>query len=201
MTEKERMLSGALYRANDPELVSDNARCKSLLIRYNQTTRAQLRHREDILHALLGRAGDDLYIEPPFHCDYGIHIYTGDRVYVNYDLIVLDVCDVVIGDDVLIGPRVSLLAATHPIDPVVRTAGLELGAPIHIGDRVWLGGGVIVNPGVTIGADSVIGSGSVVVHDIPAGVVAAGNPCRVLRPISNEDRAYWTRLRAEYEAQ
>ena len=121
-------------------------------------------------------------------------------MYINYELIVLDVCDVIIGDDVLIGPRVSLLAATHPIDPEVRAAGLELGAPIRIGDRVWLGGGVIVNPGVTIGADSVIGSGSVVTRDIPAGMVAVGNPCRVLRPITQADRDHWARLRAEYEA-
>ena len=200
MTEKERMLSGALYRASDPELAADSAKCKSLLLRYNQTTRAQQHHRDAILRDLLGQAGDRLYIEPPFHCDYGCHIYTGDRVYINCELIVLDVCDVIIGDDVLIGPRVSLLAATHPIDPEVRTEGLELGAPIRIGDRAWLGGGVIVNPGVTIGADSVIGSGSVVTRDIPAGVVAVGNPCRVLRPISQADRDHWARLRAEYEA-
>ena len=154
---------------------------------------------KQILRQLLGRMGEDSTIVAPLHCDYGCHTYLGDRVYINYDLIVLDVCDVVIGDDVLIGPRVSLLAASHPIDPEVRASGLEYGAPIRIGDRVWLGGGVTVNPGVTIGSDSVIGSGSVVTRDIPSGVIAAGNPCRVLRPISDQDKACWRGQQLEYE--
>ena len=200
MTEQERMRSGALYRADAPELSADRARCRALLARYNQTAPEQSGERARLLRALLGRAGDGLYIEPPFRCDYGRNIYVGSRVYVNYELIVLDVCDVTIGDDVLIGPRVSLLAAAHPIDPETRASGLEYGAPIRIESRAWLGGGVIVNPGVTIGADSVVGSGAVVTRDIPPGTVAAGNPCRVLRPITQADRDHWARLRAEYEA-
>ncbi len=199
MTEKERMLSGVLYRADDPELRADSRRCKELLRRFNELAGTAPEEQKQILRQLLGRLGEDSTIVAPLHCDYGCHTYLGNRVYINYDLIVLDVCDVVIGDDVLIGPRVSLLAASHPIDPEVRASGLEYGAPIRIGDRVWLGGGVTVNPGVTIGSDSVIGSGSVVTRDIPSGVIAAGNPCRVLRPISDQDKARWRGQRLEYE--
>lgn len=199
MTEKERMLSGALYRADSPELRTESQRCKELLHRFNQLEGASIQEQETVLRQLLGRFGTDSRLCPPFRCDYGCHIYVGDRVYINYDLIVLDVCDVVIGDDVLIGPRVSLLAASHPIDPLIRSSGLEYGAPIQIEARVWLGGSVTVNPGVTIGEGSIIGSGSVVTRDIPAGVIAAGNPCRVLRPITGEDRAYWEQKRHEYE--
>lgn len=200
MTEKERMLSGSLYRADAPELQEDSRICKQLLQRFNQLAGTDLPEQKAILRRLLGHLGTDVSICPPFHCDYGCHIYIGDRVYINYELIVLDVCPVIIGDDVLIGPRVNLLAASHPIDPLVRSSGLECGAPIRIEARAWLGGNVTVNPGVTIGADSVVGSGSVVTRDIPAGVIAAGNPCRVLRPISEEDRAYWAQKRREYEA-
>lgn len=197
MTEQERMLSGGLYLADDPELLAARRRCRDLLYHYNQTPWDKPKQRASILRALLGGMGEGVFVEPPFRCDYGRNLYLGDRVYVNFDLIVLDVCPVTVGDDALIGPRVSLLAAGHPTDPEVRASGLEYGSPIAIGRRVWLGGGVIVNPGATIGDDSVIGSGSVVTRDIPAGVVAAGNPCRVLRPIGEADRALWARKRRE----
>lgn len=201
MTQHERMLAGQLYRASDPELLAASRRARELTRRFNQTAGDQRQEREHLLQALLGSVGEQLYIEPPFYCDYGSHISIGDRFYANFDCIILDVCPIIIGDDVLFGPRVSLLSASHPIDSQVRASGLECGMPITIGDRVWLGGGVIVNPGVTIGSDTIVGSGAVVTKNVPSGVIAVGNPCRVLRPITEEDRAFWTEKRIEYETQ
>lgn len=139
-----------------------------------------------------------LYIEPPFHCDYGCHISVGEWFYANYDCIMVDVCKVKIGDNVMFGPRVGIYTAGHPIDAEIRNTGLEFGAPVTIGDNVWVGGSVVINPGVTIGNNVVIGSGSVVTKDIPDNVVAVGNPCRVLREITEEDKRYWEEKRKEY---
>lgn len=200
MTEKERMLGGKLYRAFGEELRGDFKKAKRLIAEYNVTTEDEKEKRNKILKELLGGTGENFHIEPPFFCDYGCNIYVGENSYCNYECIVLDVCKVTIGDNVLIGPRVSLYAAGHPIDPVIRTDGLEFGKPITVGNNVWIGGDTTINPGVTIGDNSVIGSGSVVTKDIPANVVAAGNPCRVIREITEDDIKYWEKLRDEYNA-
>jgi maltose O-acetyltransferase len=180
-TEKQKMLAGELYLASDPELVADTSRAAQLLDRYRQTASRDRAQQRAILQELLGRVGEQASIVPPFHCDYGSHIYIGDRFYMNYGGVILDCNEVHIGNDVLCGPYVQIYAAYHPTDPTTRLTERELAAPIQIGNNVWLGGGVMICPGVTIGDNTTIGAGSVVTKDIPANVVAAGNPCRVLR--------------------
>ena len=197
MTEKERMLAGKLYRASDPELVADHQR-KWRLIRAinNEPDTEKL---PGLFQELLGQLGEGSWLEPPFHCDYGSHIYIGKHFYANCDCIFLDVCDITIGDDVFLAPGVCIFTATHPIDAGVRNSELEYAKPVRIGSSVWIGGSTVINPGVTIGDNVVIGSGSVVTKDIPSGVIAAGNPCRVLRPITEEDRRYWEAQAMEYD--
>ncbi len=183
MTEKEKMLAGMLYTAFGEELGREYVAAKKLTAAYNATAEDEPEKRESLLKELLGSVGKECAIKPPFHCDYGKNIYIGDKVFINYECIVLDVCKVTIGNNVLIGPRVNLIAATHPLDKDTRISGLEYGAPITICDNVWLGAGVTVNPGVTIGENSVIGSSSVVTRDIPANSVAVGVPCRVIKTL------------------
>ncbi len=198
MTEKEKMLSGQLYIASDEQLVKEFKQAKKLTRAYNSTTEEETERRIEILSELLGSVGEDITIEPPFRCDYGSHIHMGNHIYINYDCIILDVCDVTIGDHVFLAPRVGIYAAGHPIDSKVRDENLEFGKPIAIGSHVWIGANTVINPGVTIGSHVVIGSGSVVVKDIPDNVIAVGNPCRILRPITEEDEQYWSRLRDLY---
>ncbi len=183
MTEKQKMLAGELYLASDPELAAESLRAAQLLQRYSQTIAGDRQSRTAILQELLGRVGESPQIVPPFHCDYGIHISIGDRFYMNYGGVILDCNQVQIGDDVLCGPYVQIYAASHPVDPAVRRTGLELALPVTIGSNVWIGGGAIICPGVTIGDNTTIGAGSVVTKNIPSNVVAAGNPCRVLRSV------------------
>lgn len=199
MTERERMLAGKLYRASDPELLAGDRRKWELTHRLNQTTDPE--EVRAIFRLLLGAIGPDFWIQPPFYCDYGSNIYIGDHFYANYDCIILDPGEVTIGDHVFLAPRVSIYTATHPIDAGVRNADLEYAKPVHIGSSVWIGGNTVINPGITIGDNVVIGSGSVVTKDIPSGVVAAGNPCRVLRAITERDRIYWESQAAEYWSQ
>jgi maltose O-acetyltransferase len=180
---KRRMLAGEPYLAHDPGLVADRLRCAEALARFNGLGPGDEAGRRAILGALLGRIGADSIVVPPFRCDYGFPIRVGARCFINYEAIVLDCAPVVIGDDVQVGPRVQLLTATHPLDPAERATGRESAKPITIGDGAWLGGGVIVCPGVTIGAGTVVGAGAVVVRDLPAGVLAAGNPARVIREL------------------
>lgn len=180
-TEKQRMLAGELYLAADPELVAGSQRAMRLLHQYNQTTVDEREKRTEILQELFERVGKSPVITPPFHCDYGSNIYVGDRFYMNYGCIILDCNTVHIGHDVMCAPYVQIYTAYHPTDPTVRLTGRELASPIRIGNNVWIGGGAIVCPGVTIGDNTTIGAGSVVTKDIPANVVAVGNPCRVLR--------------------
>ncbi|MFI6865620.1 sugar O-acetyltransferase [Nocardia sp. NPDC050406] len=181
---KQRMLSGELYRDNDPELVAERQRCQRLLDTFNATGAGQDQQRRAVLEDLLGAIGEGSWIMPRFQCDYGSHIRIGANSFLNYDAIILDCAPVTIGDDVSIGPRVQLLTALHPMeDHERRRQRWESAAPITIGDNVWFGGGVIVCPGITIGANTVIGAGSVVTRDIPAKVFAAGNPCRVIREL------------------
>lgn len=200
MTEKERMLAGKLYSDHDPELQSNKARSRRLIRLFNNTTEEQYPYREQLLKELFGSTGEHIYIEPPFRCDYGCNTYIGENFYANFDCIILDVAEVHIGNNVLLGPRTCLFTPWHPIDADVRNLKIEGGKPIHIGDNVWFGGGVIVNPGVTIGSNVVIGSGSVVTHDIPDNVIAAGNPCHILREITDEDKKYWMAEYEEYKA-
>ncbi|HJR96020.1 MAG TPA: sugar O-acetyltransferase [Gaiellaceae bacterium] len=182
---KERMLRGELYLADDPELAADSARAQALLERYNATTHAEQAERDRLLRELLGEVGEGVVVKPPFRCDYGLHVAIGARTFVNYGCVMLDVVPIRIGAACQIATNVQLLAATHPLDPAPRRDGWEYGEPIAIGDNVWLGGGVIVCPGVTIGDETVVGAGAVVTRDLPARVVAVGNPARVLRELGD----------------
>jgi maltose O-acetyltransferase len=175
------MLAGELYDAGDPELVAERVRCEDLMRRFNDEPDEQAR--DGILRELLGGVGADAYIRPPFFCDYGYNITLGAGSFLNFNCVILDVVPVTIGDRVQIASAVQILAADHPRDVATRAALLENGRPIVIEDDVWIGGGAILCPGVTVGAGSVIGAGSVVTRDVPPGVVAAGNPCRVLRDV------------------
>ena len=198
MTEKERMLSEKLYIPMDEALAADCARSRRLVRLINGTTEEQAEYRVQLFKELFGRTGENLWVEPPFHCDYGCHISVCENFYANFDCIILDVCDVTIGDNVFLAPRVCIYTAGHPIDAGVRRRQLEYGKKVVIGNDVWVGGNTVINPGVTIGDNVVIGSGSVVTKDIPSGVIAAGNPCRVLRPVTEEDTRYWEELEREY---
>jgi maltose O-acetyltransferase len=184
---KERMLRGELYLAADDELDADSARCQELLERYNATRYAEQALRDELLRDLLGGVGDGVVIKQPFRCDYGRYITIGAGTFVNYGCIMLDVAPIAIGAACQIAPGVQLLTATHPVDPEPRRIGWESAEPVTIADNVWLGGGVIVCPGVTIGENTVVGAGAIVTKDVPAGVVAAGNPARVLRQIDERD--------------
>jgi maltose O-acetyltransferase len=181
MTELENMRSGKLYDPADSELVRLRLRARTLTRAFNASAESELELRARLLAELFGGIGQRPEIEPPFHCDYGSNIYAGDRLFMNFGCVVLDPAEVHIGDDVFIGPYVQIATATHPVDPAERVRGTELARPIRIGSRVWLGAGAILCPGVTIGEGTTIGAGSLVVRDVPANVVAAGNPCRVVR--------------------
>ncbi len=185
-TEREKMLAGEWYVSADPELVAARVRARQLVQRYNATVPDFIARpeRRAILELLLGGCGRDVTIEPPFHCDYGDNITLGDEVFMNFQCVLLDCARITIGAQAQLGPAVQLYTATHPMDAAERASGIEAAHPITIGARAWIGGGTIVLPGVTIGADTVVGAGSVVTRDLPPGVVAVGNPCRVIRQIS-----------------
>ena len=183
MTEKEKMLAGELYDAADPQLVAERRRARDLLHALNGSRDGQRELRLDVIRRLFGAAGEGVWIEPPFFCDYGGNIRVGDGVFFNFNCVVLDVAAVTIGSDTMFGPAVQIYTATHPMDAAERRRGLEAAKPVVIGSDVWVGGGAVILPGVTIGARSVIGAGSVVTTDVPEGVFAAGNPCRVIRPL------------------
>ena len=182
------MLAGKLYLADDAEIQAGLARARKLVERYNAIRHDDQAARDRLLRELLGEVGEGVVVTPPFRCDYGSHITIGARTFVNYDCVLLDVAPIRIGAACQLAPRVQLLTATHPIDPEPRRLGWESAEPIAIGDNVWLGGGAIVCPGVTVGDDTVVGAGAVVTRDLPAGVVAAGVPARVLREIGERDR-------------
>jgi len=179
----ERMRAGDLYIADDPEFWRLHQRAVKLADDYRKADVAADPNAREILEELVGSLGKDAHINPPFVVDYGANLHLGDRTFINFNLTALDVAAITIGEDCLLGPNVQLLTPTHPIDPQPRRDKLEAAEPITIGDNVWLGGGVIVCPGVSIGDNSVIGAGSVVTKDIPANVVAVGNPARVIRSI------------------
>jgi maltose O-acetyltransferase len=182
-TNRERMLAGDLYLAEDPELAAALRRATQLADEYNALAPRDRQAAREILATLLGGIGAETVVRAPIYVDYGEHLTIGARTFVNFGLVALDVAPITIGDDCQLGPNVQLLTAYHPTEPEPRRAKLEAAAPIAIGDNVWLGGGAIVLPGVTIGDDSVIGAGAVVTKDVPAGVLAVGNPARVVREL------------------
>ena len=182
-TEREKMVAGELYLASDPELMRERARARELVARYNATGQDEQEKRRSLLGELLARGGEDAWIEPPFFCDYGWNISLGERAFLNFNCVILDCASVDIGAGAMLGPAVQLCAAMHPVGPVERETGLEYARPIALGRNVWIGAGAIVGVGVTIGDNSVVGAGSVVLRDVPENVLAAGNPCRVIRTL------------------
>jgi maltose O-acetyltransferase len=180
-SEKENMLTGKLYRANDPQLIRERINARRLTRQYNLSTETEMKKRNFILKELLGKLSTGVYIEPPFRCDYGYNIFLGEMVYMNFGCVFLDVNPIRIGDQTMLGPYVQIYTATHPLDADQRSEGPELGKPITIGKKCWIGGGTIINPGIMIGDNTTIGAGSVVTKDIPSNVFAAGNPCKVIK--------------------
>jgi maltose O-acetyltransferase len=183
LSEHEKMLAGELYDPLDPELFEARNRARDLCQRLNATREAEQDERRRIVRDLFGAGGESAWIQPPFFCDYGSNIVLGERVFFNFNCVVLDVCQVRIGDYSMFGPAVQIYTATHPMNAALRRKQ-EFAKPIEIGNDVWVGGGAIICPGVKIGSAAVIGAGSVVTRDVPPRVFAAGNPCRVIREIS-----------------
>src|SRR6185312_4189037 len=190
-SDKEKMLAGHPYLANGSELVGERLFAKGLLFEFNNLRPAQVEARNAILQKLFGKTGRNFYVEPPFRCDYGYNIEIGDNFYANYNLVILDCARVKIEDNVFIAPNVGIYTAGHPIHSDLRNQELEFALPIEIGNSVWIGGNVVINPGIKIGDNTVIGSGSVVTKNIPPNVVAVGNPCKVLRSITEDDKSYY----------
>jgi maltose O-acetyltransferase len=183
MTEREKMLAGELYDPLDPELTAARERARDLCRELNDTRESQQAERRRVLQDLFGAGGDTVWMQPPFFCDYGSNIHLGTRVFFNFNCVVLDVCEVRVGDYTLFGPGAQILTPMHPFNAALRREQ-EFGKPVVIGDDVWIGGGALILGGVKIGSRTVIGAGSVVTRDIPEGVFAAGNPCRVIREIA-----------------
>lgn len=183
MTEKECMLTGEMYLAQDPELVAERTRARQLVYTYNQTLPEETKRREEILQQLLGETTDIPVIEPSLRVDYGYNIHTGKAFFANFDCVFLDVCEIRFGDRCMLGPGVHIYTATHPLDPVERSSGREYGIPVRIGDDVWIGGGALILPGVTIGNRAIIASGAVVTKDVPSDVVVGGNPARIIKQL------------------
>ncbi|MFL9484207.1 sugar O-acetyltransferase [Chitinophagaceae bacterium LWZ2-11] len=182
-SEKDKMLAGELYNASDPELTAERMYAKAKIHQYNQLYPSFIVGRTCIIRELFGSVGDQFNVEQPFYCDYGYNIHVGENFYANYGCTILDVAPVHIGDNVMLAPNVNIYTAGHPINAKERNSGLEFGHPVTIGNNVWIGGNVTILPGVTIGDNAVIGAGSVVTKDIPANVVAVGNPCKVVKDI------------------
>ncbi|MCR8962957.1 sugar O-acetyltransferase [Brevibacillus halotolerans] len=191
MNQKERMLAGLPYKAWLDGLSEERTENRLKIQEYNLSNPNEEAKRNDLIRRILGKTGPIVYIEPPFHCDYGKNIEVGNNFYANFNCTILDVGKVVIGENVMFAPNVSIYTAGHPVHPDSRNSGYEYGIPITIGDNVWIGGNVVINPGVTIGNNVVIGAGSVVTKDIPDNVIAVGNPCRVIREITEDDRKYY----------
>jgi len=192
MTVYEKMKSGQLYFSTDETLLAKQAQCLELQYEYNLTRPTEWKRRSELLRQMFAEVGEGTYIEPPLHANWaGHHVHLGHDVYFNFNVTLVDDTDIYIGDNTMIGPNCVIATAGHPIHPDLRQNGGQYNIPVHIGKNCWLGASVIVLPGVTIGDNTVVGAGSVVTKDLPANVVAAGNPCRVLRPIGERDREYY----------
>ncbi|MFR7936220.1 MAG: sugar O-acetyltransferase [Clostridium perfringens] len=188
------MYGQKLYYCNDEALMSEQMKALELLYDFNQTRPSEQDKREKMLKKMFAEIGDDCYIEPPFHANWGgKNVYFGNGVYANFNLTMVDDCDIFVGNNVLFGPNVTVSAGTHPIHPELRSKQAQYNIPIHIGNNVWIGANSVILPGINIGDNSVIGAGSVVTKDIPSNVVAVGNPCRVLREINENDMKYYYR--------
>ena len=192
MEELSQLHDTSLYLPDGEAIVAEQTRCLERLYDYNQTRPGEGARRAELLCAMFAEIGDGCYIEPPLHANFGgRHVHFGSRVYANFNLTLVDDTHIYVGDATMLGPNVTLATAGHPILPALRAQGYQYNAPVRIGRNCWLGAGVVVLPGVTIGDNTVVGAGSVVTKDLPANVVAAGNPCRVLRPIGARDAQYY----------
>ncbi|MFC7876444.1 sugar O-acetyltransferase [Isoptericola sp. NPDC057391] len=196
MDNRERMAAGLIYDPNQADLAAEQTQALELLYDFNATRPSQGARRAELLREMFASVGTDAYIEPPLHANWaGRRVHVGERFYANFNLTLVDDGPIRIGDHVLIGPNVTITTAGHPLDPDLRRDAAQFNLPVTIGDNVWIGSGVSIMPGVSIGDDSVIGAGSVVTRDVPAGVVAVGSPCRVLREIGDHDREFYWRDR------
>lgn len=196
MTDKEKMHTGDLYYPTGDEIMAEQLLCLEKLYDFNLTRPTEQAKRYEMLRGMLAEIGENCYIEPPFHANWGgKHVHFGKDVYANFNLTLVDDTHIFVGDGVMFGPNVTVATAAHPISPEIRRRGYQYNLPVRIGKNVWIGAGAVILPGVTIGENSVIGAGSVVTKDIPDNVVAVGNPCRVLRPISDRDHEYYFRNR------
>lgn len=196
MTNQQKMHSETLYQCSDPALLAEQTARLDHLYDFNHSRPSESAKREALLHEMFAEFGEGSYIEPPFHANWaGKHVHFGRHVYANFNLTVVDDTHVYVGDYTQFGPNVVLAVAGHPIDPALREQGYQYNLPIHIGRNCWIGAGALILPGVTIGDNTVIGAGSVVTRNIPSGVVAVGNPCRVLRAVGEHDRAFFFRDR------
>ncbi len=196
MTNKEKMHSGDIYAPGDDEIMNEQLQCLEKLYDFNMTRPTQLSTREAMLKEMFCEIGENCYIEPPLYANWGgKHVHFGDNVYANFGLTMVDDTHIFVGDGTMLGPNVVIATAGHPILPELREKQYQFNIPVHIGKNCWLGAGVLVMPGVTIGDNSVIGAGSVVTKDIPSGVVAVGNPCKVLREINEHDKEFYFRNR------
>lgn len=196
MTEREKIHSGQIYDPADGTVMEEQLQYLDRLFAFNQIPPSHLRERTEMMQQMFAQVGENCYIESPLRSNWGCHhVHFGKNVYCNFNVTFVDDTHIYVGDYTMLGPNVVLATAGHPIHPALREKGLQYNMPVHIGKNCWLGAGVIVMPGVTVGDNTVIGAGSVVTKDIPAGVVAVGNPCRVLRPVSDHDREYYFRDR------
>ena len=194
MTQYERMTKGLIYDPGDKEIMDEQVPWQDKLWEFNQLKTSDYDKKQAYMKEVFAECGEDCYIELPFRANWGgHHLHLGSRVYANFNLTLVDDGHIYIGDDVMFGPNVTIATANHPIDPLLRRKQLQYNKDVHIGDLVWIGAGVVICPGVSIGDNTVIGAGSIVTKDIPAGVVAYGNPCRVIREIGEQDREYFFR--------
>jgi len=189
---KDRMHTGELYLPYDPEIHALQVECLDRLYAFNQTRPAEEEKRRTMLKQMFAEIGENCYIEPPFHANFGgLHVHFGNSIYANFNLTCVDDTHIYVGDYTMIGPNVTIATAGHPILPALREKAYQYNAPVHIGRNCWIGAGAIILPGITIGDDVVIGAGSVVTKDLPSGVIAVGNPCRILREINDHDKQYY----------
>ncbi len=196
MSERDKLHTGELYDPADREIMAEQLLCLERLYEYNATRPTESYKREMLLRAMFAEAGEGCYVEPPLRANWGgRHVHFGKNVYANFNLTLVDDTHIYVGDNVMFGPNVTVATAAHPVDPELRRRGLQYNMPVRIGANAWIGAGAIILPGVTVGENAVIGAGSVVTRDIPANVVAVGDPCRVMREVGERDREYYFRDR------